>query len=106
MSFRARLTLAVALAVAVAVAATSAITYVLVRNELRGQVDDALRERVSSVRLRVVTDPVTGDPQLDLPPDLVAVVVGFVDEREDEEIGAAFLGGIDGGSIKQQLCHI
>ena len=37
------------LAVAVAVAATSAITYVLVRNELRGQVDDALRERVSDV---------------------------------------------------------
>ena len=48
MSFRARLTLAVALAVAVAVAATSAITYALVRNELRGQVDDALRERVAS----------------------------------------------------------
>jgi two-component system, OmpR family, sensor histidine kinase MprB len=68
-SYRARLTFAVALAVAVAVAATSAITYVLVRNELRGQVDDALRERVSNVRLRVVNDPVTGEPQLDLPPE-------------------------------------
>ena len=32
--------------------------------------------------------------QLDLPPDLVAVVIRFVDEREDEEIGAAFLGGV------------
>jgi two-component system, OmpR family, sensor histidine kinase MprB len=69
MSYRTRLTLAVALAVAIAVAATSAITYVLVRNELRDQVDDALRERVSSVRLRVVTDRVTGEPQLALPPD-------------------------------------
>jgi two-component system sensor histidine kinase MprB len=76
-SFRARLTLAVALAVAVAVAATSAITYVLVRNELRGQVDDALRERVSSVRLRVVTDPVTGEPQLDLPPDRFGGAAGI-----------------------------
>ena len=66
MSFRARLTLAVALAVAIAVAATSAITYALVRNELRGQVDDALRERVG-VPLRVGTDPGTGEPQLDLP---------------------------------------
>ena len=66
MSFRARLTLAVALAVAVAVAATSAITYALVRNELRGQVDDALRERVS-VELGVDTNPVTGEPQLHLP---------------------------------------
>jgi len=67
MSFRARLTLAVALAVAVAVAGASAITYVLVRGELRGEVDDALRERVSSVRLRVVNDP-SGNPFLDLPP--------------------------------------
>jgi two-component system sensor histidine kinase MprB len=68
MSFRTRLTLAVALAVAVAVAATSAITYAVVRNELRGQVDDALRERVG-VPLRLDTNPVTGEPQLDLPPD-------------------------------------
>jgi len=76
-SYRARLTLAVALAVAVAVAATSAITYVLVRNELRGQVDDALRERVSDVRLRVVNDPVTGEPQLDLPPERFGGAAGI-----------------------------
>jgi two-component system, OmpR family, sensor histidine kinase MprB len=69
MTFRARLTLAVALAVAVAVAGASAITYVLVRNELRSQVDDALRERVSSVRLAVDTDEQTGEPYLRLPPD-------------------------------------
>jgi len=68
-SYRARLTLAVALAVAVAVAATSGITYVLVRNELRGQVDDGLRERGSSVHLRVGTDRLTGEPRLELPRD-------------------------------------
>ena len=38
--------------------------------------------------------------QLDLPPDLVAVVIRFVDQREDEEIGAAFLGGVDGGPVR------
>ena len=76
MSFRARLTLAVALAVAVAVAATSAITYVLVRNELRGQVDDALRERVS-IRLGVETNPVTGEPELHLPGDRFGGAAGI-----------------------------
>ncbi|MBA3788276.1 MAG: HAMP domain-containing protein [Actinobacteria bacterium] len=68
MTFRTRLTLAVALAVAVAVAGASAITYVLVRGELRGKVDDALRERVGSVRLRVITGA-DGNPFLDLPPE-------------------------------------
>ena len=69
MSYRVRLTLAVALAVAVAVAATSAITYVLVRNELRGQVDDDLHQRGTNARLRVVTDRLTGQFRLELPPD-------------------------------------
>jgi len=68
MTFRTRLTLIVALAVAVAVVGASAITYVLVRGELRGEVDDALRERVGSVRLHVVTNS-DGDPFLDLPPE-------------------------------------
>ena len=57
-------------------------------------------------------------PDLDLASDLVAVVIGFVDQRQDEEIGAAFLGGFNGGPIrlrrsaatagqvKQQFCHI
>ena len=40
MSFRTRLTLAAAAAVAVAVVGASAITYGLVRNELRADVDD------------------------------------------------------------------
>jgi hypothetical protein len=66
-TFRTRLTLGVALAVAVAVAGASALTYVLVRSELRSEIDDALRDRVGSVRLRVVNDT-SGSPFLDLPP--------------------------------------
>jgi two-component system sensor histidine kinase MprB len=67
-TFRTRLTLGVALAVAVAVAGASALTYVLVRSELRSEIDDALRDRVGSVRsLRVLNDR-SGNPFLDLPP--------------------------------------
>lgn len=47
MSFRARLALASALAVAVAVVAASGAAYLLVRGELRGEVDDALRARAA-----------------------------------------------------------
>jgi two-component system sensor histidine kinase MprB len=59
MSFRARLTIAAAAAVAVAVVAASAITYGIVRNELRGQVDDTLRSRARELpaRLDIVSDP-------------------------------------------------
>ncbi len=59
MSFRARLTLAAAAAVAVAVAVASAITYVLVRNELRSQVDETLQSRAGDLppRLDIVGDP-------------------------------------------------
>ena len=77
MSFRARLTLAVALAVAVAVVVASAITFVLVRNELRGQVDDALRERASTGGLALRFDRATGEPQLDLPPDRFGGAAGI-----------------------------
>ena len=45
MSFRARLTVAVAIAVAIAVAVASAAAYLAVRSQLRGQVDDALADR-------------------------------------------------------------
>lgn len=45
MSFRARLTIAVAVAVAIAVAVAAAAAYFAVRNQLRGQVDDALADR-------------------------------------------------------------
>jgi two-component system, OmpR family, sensor histidine kinase MprB len=76
-SYRVRLTLAVAVAVAVAVAATSGITYVLVRNELRGQVDEDLQQRGTNARLRVVTDRLTGQPQLELPHDPFGGAVGI-----------------------------
>jgi len=76
MTVRTRLTLAVALAVAVAVAGASALTYVLVRNELRGEVDEALRERVQTVRLRVVGDVVTGERILVGPADPLGAAQG------------------------------
>ncbi len=44
MSFRRRLTLACAAAVALAVVAAAALTYVLVRDQLRGQIDSSLRQ--------------------------------------------------------------
>jgi two-component system, OmpR family, sensor histidine kinase MprB len=43
-SFRRRLTLACAAAVALAVVAAAALTYVLVRDQLRGQIDSSLRQ--------------------------------------------------------------
>ena len=49
MSFRTRLTLVAAAAVAVAVALASAGAYVAVRNVLRGEVDDALKERAHDI---------------------------------------------------------
>jgi two-component system, OmpR family, sensor histidine kinase MprB len=76
MTVRTRLTLAVALAVAVAVAGASALTYVLVRDALRGEVDDALRERIQSVRLRVLNEPFTGERILEGPPDPLGAAQG------------------------------
>ena len=49
MSFRARIALAAAGAVAVAVAVTSAVAYVLVKDQLRSEVDASLRARVESI---------------------------------------------------------
>ena len=49
MTFRARLTLVAAVAVAVAVAVASVVTYLAVRSELRGQVDEALGQRADEV---------------------------------------------------------
>jgi two-component system sensor histidine kinase MprB len=78
MSFRARLTLVGAVAVALAVAAASGITYVLVRDQLRGEVDDALRERSVDVHLRIVTDRGTGKSYVDVPPDFLGGAPGIV----------------------------
>lgn len=67
MSFRLRIALAGALAVAIAVAAASAATYVVVRDQLRGDVDEALTERGSAVFGRIGVDPGSGDTILDMP---------------------------------------
>jgi two-component system sensor histidine kinase MprB len=50
LSFRGRLTVAAALAVAAAVALASLLTYIVVRDQLRGEVDSALRARADDVR--------------------------------------------------------
>jgi two-component system, OmpR family, sensor histidine kinase MprB len=77
MSFRARLVLVSALAVAAAVVAASALTYVLVRDELRGEVDDALRSRAATARLRIVQDPESGRRFLDVPPPAFGGAPGY-----------------------------
>jgi two-component system, OmpR family, sensor histidine kinase MprB len=76
-SFRARLVLTSAAAVALAVVAASALTYVLVRDELRGEVDEALRGRAATTRLRIVQDPETGRRFLDVPPPLFGGAPGY-----------------------------
>ena len=78
MSFRARLTLASAAAVAVAVVGASAITYALVRNELRSQVDDTLQSRAQDLppRFDVIGDP-GGKQFLGLHPDRFGGVTVF-----------------------------
>ena len=77
MSFRARLTLAAAAAVAVAVVGASAITYGLVRNELRSQVDETLQSRASDLpRISVIGDP-GGEQFLGLRPERFGGVAVF-----------------------------
>jgi two-component system, OmpR family, sensor histidine kinase MprB len=77
MSFRARLVLISAAAVALAVVGASAVTYVLVRDELRGQVDEALRARAATIRLGIAQDPETGRRFLDVPPPLLGGAPGY-----------------------------
>jgi two-component system sensor histidine kinase MprB len=49
MSFRARLAFVAAAAVAIAVVVASAVVFVVVKNQLRGQVDNTLRSRADSI---------------------------------------------------------
>ena len=83
MSFRTRLTLAAAAAVAIAVVAASAITYALVRNELRDGVDETLQRRAEALpALRILGDP-EGGQFLGIPPERFggpAVLTQLVDE--------------------------
>ena len=85
MSYRVRLTLASAAAVAVAVVGASAVTYALVRSELRSQVDDTLESRAGDLppRLDIVGDP-NGVQFLRLPPERFGGVAVFTQlVRED-----------------------
>jgi two-component system sensor histidine kinase MprB len=86
-SFRLRQTLVTALAVAAAVAIASAIVYVLVRDRLRGQVEDTLRERAAFVThepLHVETDPRTG-----------ALILGTPRRGPGLEPGGVFVQAVD-----------
>ncbi len=58
MSFKRRLTLLAAGAVAIAIIAAAATAYLLVRSELRGQVDDSLRERALAARAAIELGPI------------------------------------------------
>jgi two-component system sensor histidine kinase MprB len=60
-SFRARLAIAAAAAVALAVVLASATVYVVVRNQLRGTVDNALRERAVEIQHAPLHAIQTGD---------------------------------------------
>ncbi|HEV2713021.1 MAG TPA: hypothetical protein VGU26_07990, partial [Gaiellaceae bacterium] len=53
MTFRARLTLVAATAVALAVVLSSVVVYVVVRDQLRSQVDSALRDRAGEIQIRL-----------------------------------------------------
>ena len=88
MTFRTRLTLAAAAAVAVAVVGASAITYALVRSELRSQVDETLQERAATLRIGVGGPP--GAEILRLPPEPFggAAVVAQVVRSDGQVISA------------------
>jgi two-component system sensor histidine kinase MprB len=111
MTLRTRLTIGAALAVAVAVVLASALAYVLVRSELRDQIDDSLREggavlaarsdeggrvgpagfvRISSQPLddvRVFVQVVTGDGAVEPPPGMPGIPIS--DETRAVAEGAA-----------------
>jgi two-component system sensor histidine kinase MprB len=80
MSFRARLALVAAAAVALAVLLASAVVYIVVRDELRGTVDDALRGRAAEISrfpLRAIQEgdrPVLEGPGLGGAPGYIQVV--------------------------------
>jgi two-component system, OmpR family, sensor histidine kinase MprB len=74
MTFRVRLTLVAATAVAVAVALASAVVYVVVRNELRAQVDDSLRDRA----VEVSRAPVPRGRFFDIPAPLLGGPGGYI----------------------------
>jgi two-component system sensor histidine kinase MprB len=84
MSFRTRLTLAAAAAVAIAVVAASAITYAVVRDELRGQIDQTLETRAHDLPpLNVLGDP-EGPQVLEIRPERFGGVAFFTQLVRDD----------------------
>jgi two-component system sensor histidine kinase MprB len=77
MTFRTRLTLVGTVAVALAIAAASAVTYVVVGGELRGQVDDALRQRAATIHQLRIGETPSGTEYLDIPPPLFGGAAGY-----------------------------
>jgi two-component system sensor histidine kinase MprB len=63
MTLRARLTLSAALAVAAAVILASVVVYFVVRNELRSEVDESLRERAAVIEQRPFEQGFPGIPR-------------------------------------------
>lgn len=77
MTFRTRLILVGTVAVAIAIAAASAVTYVVVRGELRSQVDDGLRQRAGAINRLRIGESVSGEAFLDIPPPLLGGAAGY-----------------------------
>jgi two-component system, OmpR family, sensor histidine kinase MprB len=80
MTFRTRLILLAALAVAITVVVASAITYVVVRGQLRGEVDDALRGRADTlthIPLRLSQGFDAGQFFLDIPGPPLGSAAGY-----------------------------
>jgi two-component system sensor histidine kinase MprB len=86
-TFRARLTLAAAAAVAFAVVLASALVYLVVRDELRSQVDEGLQERaqtIARIPLGAELSPETGEFFLRIPRPALGGAPGYVQVvRED-----------------------
>jgi two-component system sensor histidine kinase MprB len=81
MTFRARLTLVAAAAVAFAVVLASALVYLVVREELRAQVDEGLQERaetIARIPLSAERSPLTGEFFLRIPPPALGGAPGYV----------------------------
>jgi two-component system sensor histidine kinase MprB len=80
MSFRLRLTLVAAAAVALAVVLASAVVYVVVRDQLRNEVDDSLRDRAGEISRGPLTAErdFGGDFFLRLPGPPIGGAAGYV----------------------------
>jgi two-component system, OmpR family, sensor histidine kinase MprB len=88
-SLRRRLTLLSALAVALAVVVASVIIYALVRDQLRSQIDDTLRERAGVATIAVGGAAPAGQPGTASAPVVGAVGAGPAVVTQSRESGSA-----------------